>query len=250
MGSSMARISIELVPRSRNSLVNELQVIQDHLPQVNMVNVPDLLRFSLHSWEACQYATPFYSTAIPHLRAMDIDLAVPLPIAEFLEEHHLSEVLVIQGDPPDDPTHPTYPSTSIDVIKKIKKEIPHLKVYAALDPYRSSVRNEYEYLQRKFDAGADGLFTQPFFDLRLMEIYAEVLASFEVFWGISPVTTKRSQRYWETRNNVLFPHDFQPTLEWNRGFAQTALEFVQQRQSHIYFMPIRVGILEYLNGIL
>ena len=30
--------------------------------------------------------------------------------------------------------------------------------------------------------------------------------------------------YWRRRNLVAFPTDFEPTLEWQRGFARRAIE--------------------------
>ncbi len=158
----------------------------------------------------------------------------------------LSEVLVIAGDPPEDMRHVAYSVSSIDLIRRLKREAPHLRVYAAVDPYRQNFRNEREYISRKLDAGADGFFTQPFFDLRLVEMYAELLESQIVFWGISPVTTAGSRSYWETRNNAIFPADFRPTLEWNIAFAQRLLAFVRQENSNAYVMPIRIQLNNYL----
>ncbi len=50
-----------------------------------------------------------------------------------------------------------------------------MTIYAGLDPYRDSLQSELNYTNEKLEAGADGLFTQPFFDLRWMEIYADHL---------------------------------------------------------------------------
>lgn len=43
------RVSIELVPRSRSGLRAELEVVAQHLPGVDTVNVPDLTRYSTRS---------------------------------------------------------------------------------------------------------------------------------------------------------------------------------------------------------
>jgi hypothetical protein len=40
-----------------------------------------------------------------------------------------------------------------------------------------------------------------------------------VYWGITSVTSDRSQRYWLTRNRAVFPAGFEPTLAWHRRFA-------------------------------
>ena len=43
---------------------------------------------------------------------------------------------MISGDIPQDMSRKMYPSDVLDVIKKFKKEIPGIKIYAAFDPYR------------------------------------------------------------------------------------------------------------------
>jgi len=136
-----------------------------------------------------------------------------------------------------------------EFITRLKEELPGVKVYAGLDPYRSGVKKELDYVQAKLRAGADGLFTQPFFDLRFMEIWADLLIGLDIWWGIAPVLTAKSQAYWENKNNGFFPPDFEPTLEWNRQFTKRALHFVKARNASAYIMPIRADIRSYLAGI-
>ena len=155
----------------------------------------------------------------------------------------------MQGDPPQDLHHPVFPTKSVELIRALKAALPDATVYAAVDPYRASFRAEMEHVAAKIEAGADGFFTQPFFDLRLMDVWAEVLAGQEVYWGVSPVLSERTQRYWQTKNNAFFPASFAPTLEWNRRFAAECLAWVRARGAHIYYMPIRTDIAAYLEGI-
>jgi methylenetetrahydrofolate reductase (NADPH) len=243
------RISVELVPRDEASLCLELEQVRAELPRVDTINIPDLLKFSLRSWQGCGVARRYFGAAIPHLRAIDIDLKRPLAMADALHESGIAEVLVVAGDPPADMTRVVYPSTSIEVIRKFKRELPEVTVYAALDPYRQSFKEERDYALRKLEAGADGLFTQPFFDLRLMEIYAELLSDVTVFWGVTTVMSERSLLYWKTRNSAIFPADFEPSLAWNRELARAALAFAESAEQNIYFMPIRASVLDYLQGI-
>lgn len=243
------RISIELVPRGVDHLQAELQLIKSRFPSVNTVNIPDLMRMDMRSWEGTAISKYYFDSCIPHIRAIDFDLSKGISITEYLNRHHISEILVVTGDHPQDVNRKVYPVTSTDFIKKIKLECPHIKVYAAIDPYRNSVRKEYEYVQRKLDAGTDGFFTQPFFDIRLMEIYMELLEGSDIFWGVSPVTSTRSRNYWEVKNNAIFPKDFEPTLQWNIDFARKALNFSHGTHSHIYFMPIKTDLPAYLDGI-
>lgn len=246
----MHSISIELVPRDAESLNRELQQVREHFPAIDTINIPDLLKFPLRSWQACGQARQLFPHAIPHLRAIDFDLRHPFPLAETFARHGIDSVLVIAGDQPQDMSRRVFRTSSVELIRALKNQLPGLTVYAGIDPYRSGIKNELDYVKRKLDAGAAGFFTQPFFDLRLMEIYHDLLAGLEIFWGISPVMSERSKDYWDNLNNAIFPPDFEPTLEWNRRFARQALEFVHQRQASLYFMPIRVDLVAYLEGIL
>lgn len=244
------RISIELVPRSPEALERELAALATVLPGVDTVNIPDLARFPLRSWQACAQAKTRVPHAIPHLRAIDVDLARPLAFGPTLASHGIDEVLVVSGDTPADLSRRVYPTSPIDLIRKLRRELPGVKVYAALDPYRQSFALERDYALRKLEAGAAGFFTQPFFDLRLLDIYAELLPDTEIFWGATTVTSARTLAYWQTRNRAVFPADFEPTLAWSRAFAQTLLEFARARDANLYFMPIRTNVVEYLSGLL
>ncbi len=251
------RIAVELVPRTLEHLESEFALIAQKFSQVDTLNIPDLMRYPIRSWDACSHsrqALPQLSS-IPHFRAIDIDPKKPLSMAHKLLEAGIREVIVVTGDPPSDMSRSVYPTSCIDAIKKFKRELPHLTVYAALDPYRSSLRDELEYLERKREAGATGFFTQPYFDLRLMDVFAEMFERSSchdspIFWGVTSVVGERSKSYWEARNRAIFPRHFQPTLEWNRNFARQALEWVRSQDSNIYFMPIKVNLEKYLGGIL
>lgn len=251
------RVSIELVPRDLASLQEALQQVRGAFRSIDLINIPDLPRFALRSWEGCVAARRLFPHAIPHIRARDVAPDQPLAMADTLRTHDIREVLLVTGDP--DPNRPdgspgegsrATPPAVLHLIRRFKKEIPGLRVYAAIDPYRQGFQQECAYAQQKLEAGADGLFTQPFFDLRLMEIYAELLEKTPIFWGVSPVMTDKSRAYWENRNRAIFPRQFAPTLAWNRHFAEQVLTFAKQRRDHVYFMPIRIDVVRYLGGIL
>lgn len=246
----MQNISLELVPRSIEALISELEFVKDNFPEINVINIPDLMRYQLRSWECSTLVRDYDKKFIPHIRAIDFRIKDQLPIREFLVENSIDQVLVITGDSPQDMTRKVYPTTSLDMIKRIKSDIPGIKVFAAIDQYRNSIRKEYELINRKIDAGADGFFTQPFFDIRLIEIYAELLEGQDVYWGISPVNSEKSHTYWETKNNVVFPKGFKPTVDWNIAFAREALSYLRENQQHVYLMPIRIDLKTYLDGIM
>ncbi len=243
-------ISIEIVARNEAQIAETLMQVRDLCPSVNTINVPDILRYKIRSWDAVPMVSPHFSHVIPHIRAVDFDLHKPFPLLDQIARDGITEILVISGDADKNSLHPVFPTTSIPLIKKLKQELPDLTVYAGLDPYRDSLQSELRYTREKIDAGADGLFTQPFFDLRLMEIYADLLPKVPIYWGVSPVLTENSRNYWETVNRVVFPAAFEFTIDWNRLFAQAALDFARAHNGNIYYMPIRADIKEYLHGVL
>lgn len=244
-------ISIEIVPRTEAHVHKTLDRIHTALPRVNMINIPDLVRFKTRSWQGCALAVDHYQRRIPHIRAVDFPLDEPFPIVEALRDADINEILVVTGDTDKTSLRKTYNTDSVRLIKKLKAEYPDLRVHAAIDPYRQGFSEEVDYVHEKLDAGADGFFTQPFFDVRLMEIYAELLPDdLEVYWGVTPVITQNSKNYWQNVNQAIFPADFEPTMQWNRQFAQEALDFAENTNGHVYFMPIRADVIEYLEGIL
>ena len=244
----MGKVSLELVPREEAELREELAVAGKYAEKLERINIPDLLRLPMRSWEGAAIAGESFP-AVPHIRAMDIDITKPLPMADYLRRHDIKEVLVIEGDAPQDMAHTVYPTESTDIIRKFREELPEIKVYAGIDQYRGSMRQEEYRIRRKIQAGAVGFFTQPFFDLRFLGMYADMLAGIEIYWGLSPVLSQRSQSYWETKNQVVFPKGFEPTLEWSIRFAREVLHEVQGDGGNVYLMPIRAGLDEYLGGI-
>lgn len=245
----MKRLSIELVPRSVEGLKEDLSMLKKLDLNIDVINIPDLLRFETRSWEGAAAAQEFYPAAIPHIRAMDIDLTKPLPMVKFFKEKHIHEVLVIEGDPPQDMKHTVYPTVTTDVIRKFREELPGIRVYAGIDQYRGSMQQEEYRIRRKLQAGAAGFFTQPFYDMRFLEMYQDMLDGLEVYWGVSPIQSERSQSYWELKNHVVFPKNFVPTLDWSIEFGRRVVENADKMNSSVYIMPIKGNLEEYLNGI-
>ena len=245
----MKRVSVELVPRDEETLRAELALLQQYQDKIDVINIPDLLRFETRSWQGAAMAREYFPAAMPHIRAMDINLEEELPMKDYLRAHDIREVLVIEGDPPQRMTHAVYPTESTDVIRKFREEMPEVTVYAGIDQYRSSMRDELYRIHRKVQAGAKGFFTQPFYDRRLLEIYADMLAGLEVYWGVSPVMNAGSQSYWERKNNVVFPRAFEPSLTWSVQFSREIMELADKMDASLYLMPIRTNLEEYLAGV-
>lgn len=256
-GTTGSRVSVELVPRSEDSIRRELARVAEHLRGVDTVNVPDLMRFPLRSWSACAVARghvrgPGLTTyrAIPHVRAADLDPHAPLPMAAALDQADVEEVLVITGDAPTDFSRRTYDVQAVDAIRRLRRDLPHLRIYAGLDPYRHSLVQELEYAERKLEAGAVGFFTQPFFDTALLTAWAGLLPQdVPVWWGATTATTPGAITYWRQRNRVVFPVGFEPTLDWHRDLAGRVLAFARERGQHAYLMPVREDVVDYLAGV-
>ncbi|WP_151525504.1 methylenetetrahydrofolate reductase [Serinicoccus kebangsaanensis] len=256
MSTTQTRISVELVPRSAESVRSEMGQVATRLPVVDTINIPDLLKFDLRSWQATEVAREAatrgdgraYRT-IPHIRAADVDPDAPLPMAD--EARRTGELLVVSGDDADYFHSATYPVDAVDVIRRVRAELPDVTIYAGLDPYRQAMTTEMRYLDRKLAAGASGIFTQPFFDTHLMAAWAAVLPrDIQVWWGATSVTTSGAMGYWRRRNRVVFPDGFDSGMPWQRDFARRVVDFARERGHHAYLMPVRASVVDYLDGVL
>ena len=245
----MTRLSIELVPRGLEKLETEARHLAAQFAQLDTVNIPDLKRMKLRSWDACSPLKSVFQSAIPHIRAWDFDLdgdAQPLrdAVSPF------SEILVISGDP--DPNNPVERPEDhcLKTIKRCAKCIPrnaYLQASIRIDPEcRMSLNTCREKLMQ-------GLWTvfSAIFSIDLLKAYRDLLPSeIDIFWGVSPVMSEKSKAYWVDVNRALFPRNFEYNLEYNQNLARTILDEVKANEDNIYFMPIRMDAAEYLAGIL
>jgi len=244
----MKHISIELVPRNSEVLKQQLEAVKKNCKSINAINIPDVARFNLRSWDACLLAQKYLPNTIPHIRASATNKNQADFLIDFFQKNAITKILIIQGD--SDGTSPQE-QTSLELIQYFKEKVPKIKVYAGLDPYRNSIQKEKKYIEQKIKAGADGFFTQPFFDFRLLNIYNEILQTVDVYWGVSPVLSSASMQYWQEKNHVVFPKNFAPTLEWNKNFLQEMIEkIIKAQKGNIYIMPIKADIKKYLKEIL
>ncbi len=242
------RISVELVPRGAEDVLADARAAIAAMPGLAAFNVPDLTRFSLRSWEACALLRALCPCTIPHLRASDVPEGGVHALAEAIAAAGLAEVLVVRGDPAPE-GRATHPTSSEALIRDLRRALPALRIHAGFDPYRHALEREMEGVARKLDAGADGFFTQPLFELDLLGRCADLLHGHDVFWGIAPVIGARSRAYWERTNKVAFPDGFEPTMDWNRAFAATALRRIRELRGNAYLMPIRVDLADYLRDL-
>lgn len=242
------KISFEIVPRSIEAFTEQYQFVESLNRAVSLINVPDIQRFAIRSWQVQPYIDTQRYHFIPHFRAIDFKIDGG-ELFRIVEENQLKQLLLVSGDPPEGLQRKFYNTDVVDLIRVLKHRYPELNIFAGFDPHRQGLQDECEYIQRKIDAGVTGFFSQPFFDVRMIEIYAEQLKACETYIGLSPITTSASMQYWEVKNKVRFPSGFRPDYQWSVDFANQALSIAQQLDLNIYFMPIRIDLKRYFSSL-
>lgn len=242
------KFSFEIVPRNQQAFDEQYQFVSTLGQSISMINVPDIQRFDIRSWETGRQIDRNKHQFIPHFRASDFSLESG-EIFQIIEENELEHVLLVSGDPPEGIKRNFYNTSVLDLIRVVKQRFPQITIHAGFDSHRNGVQDECIYIQRKIDAGASSFFSQPFYDLRMVEIYAEHLQGVETYIGISPITTASSKNYWELKNKVKFPTSFKTDYEWNITFANKVIEMAHDINFNIYFMPIKIDLKEYFGRI-
>ncbi|MDD4913834.1 MAG: methylenetetrahydrofolate reductase [Methylococcales bacterium] len=240
--------SFEIVPRSLPAFAEQYCFVKTLGTAIDVINVPDIQRFPVRSWEVGEYVDTRQHRFIPHFRAIDFRITDG-ELFRIIEERRLERILLITGDPPDGLKRVCYNTDVVDLIRAVKQRFPAMKVYAGFDPHRQGLQDECEYIQHKVDAGACGFFSQPFYDSRMIDIYAEQMQGLETYIGLSPITSLASMQYWEVKNKVKFPADFRPDYDWNIGFANRVIETARATGLNVYFMPIRIDLEKYFSQL-
>lgn len=241
-------LSIELVPRALDQLLDQAEQVAAEFADISWLNIPDIKRLPVRSHEAAVAAVHLPLRVVPHVRARDRSVHESVELLLSLEQAGVQEALIVTGDRFDmDPKTP-HP-TAVDVLRLASRELKTMRLWAAFDPYRGELHTELEYAWTKLEAGAKGLFTQPFFDLRFAEKCLARLEGVDTFLGITPVTSEKSARYWERENRVVFPPGFDATLQGCVRLTVELLELVQGYGQRAYLMPITVEPLTYLRAV-
>lgn len=242
------KVSFEIVPRTHQAFDEQYSFVSTLGKSINMINVPDIQRFDIRSWETGEKIDRSKHQFIPHFRATDFSLASG-DIFQIIEDNELEHVLLVSGDPPEGIKRKFHNTSVLDLMRVVKQKYPNITIHAGFDPHRNGLQDECNYIQRKIDAGATSFFSQPFYDIRLIEIYAEHLQGIETFIGLSPITTLSSMNYWEVKNKVKFPSTFKPDYAWNIDFSNKVLAMAHEIGFNIYFMPIKIDLQDYFGQI-
>lgn len=240
--------SFEIVPRSIDAFREQYRFVESLGDAIKVINVPDIQRFNIRSWEVNEFIDTDRYKFIPHFRAIDFNLAGN-GIFEIIEQNQFKQILVVSGDPPEGIKRAFYNTDVVDLIRALKLRFPELNIYAGFDPHRQGIRDECEYIKRKIDAGVTGFFSQPFYDLRLIEIYVEQMQGIETYIGVSPIVSLSSKYYWEIKNKVKFPINFQPDYVWNIEFTKNVINLGNEAGYNIYFMPIKIDLDKYFGQL-
>ncbi len=242
------KFSFEIVPRTHQAFETQYQFVSTLGKSISMINVPDIQRFDIRSWDTGKKIDRSKHQFVPHFRSSDFSLESG-DIFRIIEENELDHVLLVSGDPPEGIKREFHNTSVLDLIRVVKQRFPNITIHAGFDPHRNGLQEECNYVQRKVDAGASGFFSQPFYDIRLIEIYAEHLQGIETFIGLSPITTLSSMNYWEVKNKVKFPVNFKPEYDWNIDFSNQVISMARDIGFNIYFMPIRINLQDYFGKL-
>ena len=47
---------MELIPRTEEGLTSDLDLVKSKIPNIDIINIPDLLRFEIRSWQGAALA--------------------------------------------------------------------------------------------------------------------------------------------------------------------------------------------------
>ena len=239
---------LELIPRDLEQLRLDARTFMTQFSLIKGINIPDIKQLDIRSVTVAASLLSDGIFVVPHIRARDYSIQGHFHLIQPLVDLGLQAILIIEGDSGVD-VNSCGGVSSVSLIKSIKQQFSHLNVYGALDPYRSSFDLECQYCQEKLDVGADGFFTQPFFDSDQAKRYLDYFCDTIIFLGLSPVLTEKSQQYWERVNKVVFPKEFELTLDYNVMLNQQLIKLADLYKQHIYMMPIKMDVALYLGKV-
>jgi methylenetetrahydrofolate reductase (NADPH) len=239
-------ISLELVPRDLQSLLDEARTCIGQM-NIDRINIPDIKRLPLRSHDAALYLAQAGVSTVPHVRVKDRPLNETLNYVDQLIAAGVQEILFVSGDVI--PGIDSYDVQVLSVIEAVKSKHPSCQVYGGLDPYRQDLRGEMLYAKDKISAGCDALFTQPFFDSRLIEFWSDFFNPRQLWIGVAPVNSAKSQEYWEKTNKVPFAQPLDYSVAGCAELGRSLLATAEKCQQNAYLMPIRLSAAEYLNAL-
>ncbi|MFC1617290.1 methylenetetrahydrofolate reductase [Candidatus Margulisiibacteriota bacterium] len=236
---------IELVPKDLNLLIQQAEKCLE-FPEIAAINLPDIIDLPIRIEVGGKALLEKNIPCLPHFRAIDRTVEEHIKLIQEFIDLGMKECLIISGD---NENKKVEKASTLEVVREIKKAHPGLKVYCGMDQYRTSLSEELTYCEKKLQAGADGFFTQPFYDLNLVEFYLKQLQSTTIFLGISPVLSEQNYNWWKNKNKIVFPPEFEKTYPYHAKLAKSLEEIAESYNQHTYLMPIMADPIEYLNSV-
>ena len=137
----------ELVPRNLEELLLTSKKLMSQFPDIIGINVPDIKQLPIRSHDAASFLLKNDVFVIPHIRVQDRPLEDTFDMIHRLYDLGLTHVLLLSGD--SDPKSKRYDVSVLNAISELKSRF-DLNVYAALDPYRQSIKHEVSYIEKNF----------------------------------------------------------------------------------------------------
>lgn len=225
-------------------MIEQAQILSKYFPIIDAVNVPERPSYELRSLDGCRIVANYFQKTFVHVRTIDVSIDQIPELVATLQKYSISNVLVLQGDMPCNEKSTSFTKTE-HFIHALHTSDKNLQIYATLNPYRSTFKEEVERAKARRMAGASGFFTQPFFDEHTFYQYVHAFSHTKVYWGITPVLSKESMHYWQKQNHVQFPPNFLPNLDWNITYAKKILSFIQKEGGDVYLMPVHMDAFTY-----
>lgn len=237
---------LELLPK--NDVEETAKILLKKWPFISGVNIPDILRYKKRSHEIAFNLLSKGVFVVPHIRVCDRKLSESVELISKLVDAGLTDVLLVSGDRYCD--RQSEDVSVIDLLSTLRscRAYDDLKIYTALDPYRSPLLEELGYCYEKINAGSNGMFTQPFFCKNLAKFFLEQLSDFTtLFIGIAPVLTDSSKAYWLKVNKAIFPSKFSCSFDDNERLLHSLLSLAKEFNQHTYSMPIKMDYNQFLS---
>lgn len=253
----MQETFIELVPRSAESLQEDMRQVEAMGISFQGYNLPELKRqkSSFLSPEEMMHMrlSPTKKLAL-HLCTQERAVTENIERIRLMAVNGVDITLLVTGDAFDPGKEPA--TCAHDVLDGIEKPVENIEIAVGADLYM----NQWGRWGRKTDAIQRGIvgstFTQPIFHPQTLDSLCKNTRDFpkeKVYAGITWITSAKSREYWHTMNSV--PLKFLPSGEADdtirsNSISQSAdmLRLIRQQGLSQYVMLMR-GALEELQQI-
>ncbi len=237
------RISARLLPESGPFLLEGAKFVSE-FPEIDTVNISDAL--NIRGWQGSVILAD-RAKSIPHINQIcsyqdkrEFNL-----LKNALIQNNINEVLIFLGEYKSGVFIESV-SMSIELMIRLKQEIPGIVVYGYFNPYNKS---DFDDVLKKLDIGFDGVFVSPVFDISVLQKSMPYLAGTTVFFGIMPILHKDKMNALERLYNVEFPSSFSPGIKSSALFAKKILAFLSDVNANCHIVASQDILKRYLMEV-